>query len=1059
MAKNTSGTNVGGKHTTTVPKATKAPDSPKTPWLEKAKEWQSNFHGDGKSAPKRPNDPKVKDQGNVISGDGQVQESSTTSTAESTAANSQTFVISETEIAMMRGKTIAFHAEGLKPNTRYYPFFDDVYVGDYCTEIDSPAVDAVTGRVINSIDKVLISNDLGDIVGNFFMPGNTFSAGSHTFRLVDAVEANGDTFIATPHYGLAEATYEAHGVLKQLQTQVTEVVTEPDPVLPIVDPVPPTPTPEDPTPPPVVVPTPVTVCQEWFFDYKIVRTETRTMTVTTNSATPPDVSTLSPAAGGRDTPGVVGKLKTNSSIANEGPTYAAGSLTYVSTTSRNQSNAISNFLARVSPTDSSLALNPNYTYEYASIPKASSTDKRVVYDHVFSYTGYIPTEGNRSYRQSWVGTLDQNGDIALPDITNFRPSGLTDGQTITKIPGPDGNVWQKLGNVACPANKAYGFKTPVRQDPLAQSFFIDAAIYPRGMFTTAIAVYFKNVDQTSPVSLELREMSNGLPGSNILPGGQCFLQGFETGSSIDASIPTIFRFDSPIYLRPSTDYCFVLKSSSMGYNAWCSRVGEVDVTTNTAIDDQAFNGTLFKSENDVTWIPDPYEDIKFDLFKATFDASITGKLHFDLDGDTLAGAISLGNRLSSVGNPSSVYWGTEQVLPMSFISTTKGSHVVKINIPMHGLQDGEKIKIDGINPPSPSDAYNGLTDDDLNIVHNNINVVDEDHVEISVVSQATKSGNIQVSDLYTLVNNQPALMAAMMPAQQSLAFVDYSTFSPTVLMSDETITAGIANRENRYVPQIFSSTSFKVYTNIVVNEAMVDYMATELDGTSLVESLTLVDDSYNLQTVNVDYNDSFKILPQPYKVVSHDNEGEVGAVGSAFDITVEMKTDNRDISPVIGLQGASLMVRSYKIDNQGGELTGLIAKSDLNDSAQNSEIKSGSGNAAAKYKSTINMMDKVYNNLTIYVTGTCPSPAAMDVYLRTSTDKETHLDLDWQWVPLEGVYGTAFTPSDINEITEWKYVITTDELFNVFDVKVVMRSTNSSIVPKIYGIRSIANNV
>lgn len=897
----------------------------------------------------------------------------TTVTKTTTTTTTNTFTVAEKLYTFMRPKTVTFTAQGLKPNTRYYPFFNDVFVGQYCSSKDNPTINADTaanraaknvGYVV-AADQVLTTDQFGSLIGNFYLPSNTFSTGSHTFKLVDNIRTNSNTIVADPLYGSAEALYEANGILKQQQTQITQDVQTVKITTPVV--------PADPgTGTPTVTPPAVSICESWFFEYVVAENQQKFFTVKTRTATPPAASTVSPSTGG---------------------SILSGSVTYVSTSA------------------------------------ASSTE----FVHKYRYT---ETNRGQTFRQEWVGPAVTNVATQLPSQTNFRPSGLAATSVVTiKTP------WTKIGTVACPVN--IGLKTPKRVDPLAQSFFVDAEVYPNGMFITSIGVYFRTVDQSTPVILELRDMANGLPGSNILPGGTSLVEGRSASSSPDASIATVFRFDQPIFLRPSTDYCFVLKSTSMGYNAWCSRVGEVDVTTGKVIDTNPFIGTLFKSENDVTWIPDSYEDIKFDLFKADFNTGVSGELIFRPQIDTAT----------------SNYYSTAQTLPLSYISTTKGSKEIRLRIPMHSLVNNDKIFIQGIVTPTPEDGYNNIRASQLNGEHT-VSVVDEDNVTITVVGSfsATKTGNLSVSDLYGVINNVPAVMPVALPTQNAISYVETNNLSPS------TVPAGSSVLTQPTPPTIVSSNTFTVYTNIQVNEVMIDYMGTEVSQTAIVEYLRLAtgvstagtETPYSIGSYEeIDRNGDFYSFNQPRLIATPRNEIVNDASPSA-EVKILLQSSNKDVSPIIDVNGISLTVRSYKIDNQGGELTGLTDIEDLNDPSQNSEINSGTGNASAKYKSPINILAEAYNTISIFVTGNCPSPAIFDVYIRTSTDQTTHMDRNWTFVP----YGTTFpNSSDKGVLNEWYYTHNANEPFTVFDVKIVMRSTNNSIVPKIFGVRTIADNI
>ena len=68
-------------------------------------------------------------------------------------------------------------------------------------------------------------------------------------------------------------------------------------------------------------------------------------------------------------------------------------------------------------------------------------------------------------------------------------------------------------------------------------------------------------------------------------------------------------------------FAIVLISNSLNYNAWISRMGEVDISTanlpdeqQVIISQQPYLGSFFKSQNGSTWDPSQFEDLKFTIF-------------------------------------------------------------------------------------------------------------------------------------------------------------------------------------------------------------------------------------------------------------------------------------------------------------------------------------------------------------------------------------------------------------------------------------------------------------
>lgn len=162
-------------------------------------------------------------------------------------------------------------------------------------------------------------------------------------------------------------------------------------------------------------------------------------------------------------------------------------------------------------------------------------------------------------------------------------------------------------------------------DPLAQSFFINE---DSGVFVTKIDLYFRTKDDTLPVVVQLRPMQLGLPTSEIYPFSEVVIDAKDVNISDDASVPTTVSFESPVYLAGKQYHSVVLLSASNEYTAWISRLGEVDITTASQVESkqvivtsQPLLGSLFKSQNGTTWNPSQYEDLKFILYRAVFNAN------------------------------------------------------------------------------------------------------------------------------------------------------------------------------------------------------------------------------------------------------------------------------------------------------------------------------------------------------------------------------------------------------------------------------------------------------
>ena len=173
-------------------------------------------------------------------------------------------------------------------------------------------------------------------------------------------------------------------------------------------------------------------------------------------------------------------------------------------------------------------------------------------------------------------------------------------------------------------------------DPLAQTFTVNGM--PGGCFITAVELYFKNrtvTSTTNGVTLQIREVVNGVPGPRIIPNGTKHLGpnaisvSSETGGTTTFN-PTNFVFSQPVFLQNDTEYCFVPKpdNDDTGYDLWISELGENQFGTTTRITKQPHIGMMFSSANDRTWSAEQSKDLMFRISRADFkqNAEVTGKV-------------------------------------------------------------------------------------------------------------------------------------------------------------------------------------------------------------------------------------------------------------------------------------------------------------------------------------------------------------------------------------------------------------------------------------------------
>jgi len=259
--------------------------------------------------------------------------------------------------------------------------------------------------------------------------------------------------------------------------------------------------------------------------------------------------------------------------------------------------------------DPNIASNPKFTTGSNTIKVTSDSSNSnipdpgsAVAEGIYESTGFSQT------------TQEQVLSIKTPQVDRVE----VNEQPVTQI---------TLQQEIIPGSRWETFRT--NHDPLAQSFLVpenrtdsngSSSYATDGIFITSGEAYFKTKDSTNiPVTVQIRTMNNGSPTELVL--AETEIAPADVFLSTNGSTPTPFTFSQPVYLQSGYWYALVLKADSTSYNAYVSRMGEVDLITNSLNDKQPTLGSLFKSQNGATWTPSQFEDLKFKLNKAKFVAN------------------------------------------------------------------------------------------------------------------------------------------------------------------------------------------------------------------------------------------------------------------------------------------------------------------------------------------------------------------------------------------------------------------------------------------------------
>ena len=514
-------------------------------------------------------------------------------------------------------------------------------------------------------------------------------------------------------------------------------------------------------------------------------------------------------------------------------------------------------------------------------------------------------------------------------------------------------------------------------DPLAQTFLIDDK---GGVFLTSIDCFFGSKDDNIPVTLQIREVVNGYPGSVILPFAEKVLNPSAVNTSTDGTTATTFTFDSPVYLQENTEYCFVLLANSNNYTAYVGRLGETVLGSDRTISQQPYAGVLFKSQNGSTWTADQNEDIKFKIKRAEF-SNVTGTLTLTNDGLPTK---TLGSNPLRTLNDSTA--------------------VLRVTHPNHGMHGtNNNVTIAGV----AAGTYNGISADQINGTYTSISNVTLDSYDINPSNNTSYSGSIS---------------------------------NPTGAgdIGGSSVTA----TQNR----LYDVLNLSLQT-MTVPGTNIGYSIRPTTGRSLNGSETEFSLTSASSAINVIANDNI-YFTSPRMVASTINETNEMTGSKSLFVNCTLTTTNTKVSPVIDLQRIS----AFTIQNRLNQPT----STDINYVADTTNVGTSS---AAVYLTKPILLDNPSTAIDVRLTQNVRASSSVEVYFRTTSSEEARNIDDLSWVPFNstGREDVTVTPAEDNTtFKEYKYSITGLNEFTAFQIKVVMKGTNSSYPPVIRDLRGIA---
>jgi hypothetical protein len=552
----------------------------------------------------------------------------------------------------------------------------------------------------------------------------------------------------------------------------------------------------------------------------------------------------------------------------------------------------------------------NQEGKLAGEPVITDNDGKIVaYFNVPSKTFNTGTR-NFLFSQNSGGSSVINGASDVYATTQFITSGVKDLYKVTNT-NLDTNTVEPV-RILEVIQETQSSSNIVR-DPLAQSFFTYGVV--DGCYITSIDLFFRTKDTSLPVWLEIREMVNGMPSGKLLTNySMSTVSASSVLVSADASVPTNFKLDKMTYLSPEKDYCFVVLSNSDKFNIWTSKLGENSIETGALVFKQPYTGSLFKSENNITWTQEQFEDIKFVLNRADFNIGSGGDIKFPI----VANTVTMSSK--------------------SFVTTT-GSNLVYVKFPhVHGLDLNSKIDI----WCDTAGTYNGIAG---NVLNGSFLVSDvmSDHVVGFIVptASANSSSSIDTGGLvkdiqvtsggsgYSDITPPTIYINGSGSSATAEAVIKNGVIADILITSHGTgyfgtVTANIVGAPGAgatcvvNTESVFSVDTNRIYHNLIPTLTNITPQNT-LIGATLSTTLGAFDggsvigySAGKIYDINLNATNKFD---NNEMLVSRSNESINLGGNSGNVLSLNLTSTNSNVSPVIDISSSSLIFNSNSINS------------------------------------------------------------------------------------------------------------------------------------------------
>jgi hypothetical protein len=595
-----------------------------------------------------------------------------------------------------------------------------------------------------------------------------------------------------------------------------------------------------------------------------------------------------------------------------------------------------------------------------------------------------------------------------------------------------------------------------QHDPLAQTFVVNEA--KDGVMITKVDLYF-NEAGTRPILIQMVNTKDGFPSEKIIQ--QTTIDVADVKVSTDASVPTTVVFDSPIFLAQDTTYALLIKVDQPGCKVFFSEIGQSNLGDNRTISKNPLTGTMFLSQNGNTWTPHQTRDIKMTMYRASFTGSVA--------------VMDFKNVRNGFG-----------VLNNNPFETAPNTNKVRVTQRNHGLAVGDKVTIANVAPGfyGANSTTNGIPHTEFNKQHTVVGPVTSDTYVIEVTAGNVVNGIAGLSsDTVGGANVQATRNFIADLIQPTLTNIRFAQSSLTYDMNVQNKAGGTFTgyqpvQEN--INQIYDEP--KIIKSKENENTTVGYSA-QIKATfnTLNDFVSPMIDSQRVSLCCISNRIDSRVETD-VNLSTHDDRTAVSAnTNVAFNTSGVITTtdsatralfDTLDIGKYITVSGAAnagnnqkYLISNYRNDGTTATITTTPVPG-VTESASNAvtivqhekflhDIAPTGASNLANYVTRRFTLENPSTAIKILYEANRPASCTIDVYYKRITDGSEQKFETIPWVYL----ATEVSDSADGEATTFRertHLVDGLAEFSAVAIKIVMKSTNTSFVPKIKNLRVIA---